>query len=123
MDWIRENRPQLWNESVKTLFPKDYVRHSLSSSVTPCTDRIDAAGTLLFDPRKNQWIEEYITDLGKSLDFFPETKSPYDSAGEISEEGARLTGLKAGIPIVVGSTDTAAEMLGSGAVMDGDNMV
>jgi len=123
MEWIKQNQPRLWAESARVLFPKDYVRNHLLSSAPPVTDHIDASGTLLFDPRANQWIEEYLADLEKTSDFMPEIRTPFEVAGEVSKEASKLCGLKAGTPVIVGSTDTVAEMLGSGAVMDNDRVV
>ena len=123
MEWIRQNQPKLWAQAAKVLFPKDYVRNHLLSSAAPVTDHIDAAGTLLFDPRNSQWIEQYISDLGKTPKFLPEIKSPFEVAGEVTRKASGLCGLKAGTPVIVGSTDTVAEMLGSGAVNGNDRSV
>ena len=115
LHWVKENEPDIW-ASVKTiLFPKDYVRQRLTGNPTLVTDYIEATGTLFFDPVQREWIGDFIQDLGNS-DLFPDIGSPFDIAGEVSVSGAEDTGLASGTPVLVGTTDTAAENLAVGAI-------
>lgn len=119
--WIRENEPTLWRKVARILFPKDFVRYQISSSFV--SDPIDPVGTLLFDPLFCNWIPEFIKSLGLPESCFPEIRPITQVVGEVSSAAALVTGLRAGTPIVTGTTDTAAEVFGVGALRAGQAVV
>jgi len=119
--WIKRNEPKNWERIDRILFQKDYVRNCIASSFV--TDHIDAAGTLLFDPRREVWISDFIDDLGLNGSVFPTISKPTDIVGKINRFGAELTGLNEGTPVIAGTTDTAAEVLGAGSLMPGQGTV
>lgn len=114
--WLRQHEPDVWQRMATILFPKDYVRHRLAPSLL--TDTIDPAGTLLYDPRVNEWIEPFIRDLGLPLSALPAIQPATEVAGHVCRRGASDTGLRQGTPVLTGTTDTAAELVGSGALKD-----
>lgn len=119
--WIKRNEPKHWEQVDKILFQKDYVRHCIASSFV--SDHIDAAGTLLFDPRQEEWITDYIEDLELDTSVFPPITNSTEIVGKINRFGAELTGLREGTPVVAGTTDTAAEVLGVGSLVPGQGTV
>lgn len=121
MLWVRENRPEVWNATRRILFQKDYVRHRLAPS--PLTDVIDAGGTLLFDPVREEWIDAFCEDLEVDSAWLPEAVDSLDIVAEVGPQGAADTGLAVGTPVITGTTDTVAEMLGSGGVRTGSAIV
>jgi len=119
--WIRDNTPDVWNQTRRILFQKDYVRNRLAPAFV--TDTIDAGGSLLFDPIRNQWIAEFCAHLQIDPAGLPPAVRPLDLVSEVSRSGAEDTGLLAGTPVIAGTTDTVAEVLGSGALRSGDACV
>jgi xylulokinase len=119
--WIRENEPELWSRIDGIMFPKDYVRHCITPS--PVSDTIDPAGTLLFDPVEKKWIEPFLGQLGLREEVFPKIMTPMQIAGHVTHAAAAQSGLAPGTPVLVGTTDTAAEVYGSGAVRVGQAIV
>lgn len=119
--WTRLHRPGLWKSVRRIVFQKDYCRHRLAPS--PVTDTIDAGGTLLFDPQRAEWIRPFCEDLELDPAWLPEVVEPFQVVGRVSASGAADTGLEAGTPVICGTTDTAAEMLGSGALRPGAGIV
>ena len=119
--WIREHRPEVWRKTKRILFQKDYVRHRIAPAYV--TDVIDAGGTLFFDPVKETWIEPFCEDLQLDNSWLPEVVSPMDVVTKVSPQGAVDTGLAVGTPVITGTTDTVAEVLGSGAVRPGEAVV
>ena len=115
--WVRDNLPEVWRRTKRLLFQKDYVRHRLA----PCfiTDTIDAEGTLLFDPIGERWIPEFCADLGVDPAWLPPIAKPHETVAFVSRQGASDTGLREGTPVIAGTTDTVAEVLGAGAVRTG----
>ncbi|MGQ9494025.1 MAG: xylulokinase [Anaerolineae bacterium] len=119
--WIRENWPEVWCSTRRILFQKDYVRHRLAPAAV--TDVIDAGGTLLFDPQQEEWIEPFCADLGLPSSHLPEVVNSLDIVSVVSPQGAADSGLLAGTPVIAGTTDTVAEMLGCGSVRPGAAIV
>ncbi len=119
--WVQEHQPAVWKRIRRILFPKDYVRHRLAPS--PVTDVIDAGGTLLFNPRTEAWIPEFCADLGLDPDWLPEAVPSAAVVAQVSAQGAADTGLAAGTPVIAGTTDTVAEVLGSGGIRPGSAIV
>lgn len=119
--WVREHEPDTWRRVERVLFQKDYVRNRLAPSEV--TDTIDAAGSLLFDPVSGEWIGEFVADLGLPDGVLPRAVGPTDVVSALSPAAAARMGLKAGTPVVAGTTDTAAEVLGAGAVRPGQATV
>jgi xylulokinase len=119
--WIRQNDRERWGLTRRLLFQKDYVRHRLAPGYL--TDTIDAAGTLLYDPSANQWIPEFCSDLGVDPSALPRLSAPMDVVSQVSSRGAADTGLREGTPVIAGTTDTVAEVFGSGLLRPGQGMV
>jgi len=119
--WVEKNEPGIWASVDHILFQKDYIRHQIAPS--PVTDLIDVEGTLLFDPIKNDWIPEFFNSLGLRSTVLPEICRPTETVGVIDAKGADLTGLRVGTPVVAGTTDTAAEVFGAGALKPGQGTV
>lgn len=119
--WVRQHRPEVWKAARRILFQKDYVRHRLATA--PVTDTIDASGSLLFDPREQKWIEAFCRDLGLEPEQLPYAAAPMEVVSGVSHQGAADTGLAEGTPVIAGATDTAAEVLGAGALRPGSAVV
>lgn len=123
LQWVRDHEPEVWDRVASLIFPKDYVRWRLVGGDPGITDEIDAGGTLLFDPVQRTWIDPFVADLGLDRAALPRVVDPLEMVGRVSVQGAADTGLAAGTRVVAGTTDTAAEMLGMGAVAPGQAML
>lgn len=121
LEWIKRKEPEVWSATRKILFQKDYVRDCLAPS--PVTDLIDVEGTLLFDPVANEWVDEFVADLGLSKSVLPEVVKPTEIVSCINEQGQHITGLPVGTPVIAGTTDTVAETFGAGALQPGQGTV
>lgn len=115
--WVQKHEPEIWARVRTILLPKDYVRWRLSSS--RATDVSDASGTLLFDVAHRQWSRAMLDASQVNPELLPPVFESPEIAGRVSEEGARATGLRAGIPIVAGAGDQAAGAVGMGIVRPG----
>lgn len=124
--WVRENEPELWPRIAALQFPKDYVRQRLGQGRDEgrgLTDTIDPVGTLLYDPWRNEWIADFVRDLGLPQSALPIPRRPLEFVDQVGRQGAVDSGLAAGTPIIAGATDTAAEVLGAGALRPGQAVV
>jgi len=115
--WVRRHEPQIWARVRSLMLPKDYVRFRLTGS--RAIDVADASGTLMFDVVQRRWSRPMleVSQLDESL--LPKVFESQEVSGRLTEEGARLSGLRPGIPVVAGAGDQAAGAVGMGIVKPG----
>ena len=121
MMWLKANEPEILKKTEHVLFVKDYVRYLLTGEAA--TDRIEAQGTLFFDMAKGEWDDDLVLMSGLRPDSLPRIIEPTDLAGRVTAEAAAFTGLPEGTPVVCGSSDSAVEDYGAGAVEPGDLII
>lgn len=115
--WVRENEPEIYARVAHFLLPKDYVRYRLTGEMV--CDVSDASGTSVFDVGRRTWSDEMLSALGIPREWVPDvTESPVVSA-HVTAEGAKLTGLLEGTPVVSGAGDNAAAAVGTGIIRPG----
>ena len=115
--WVKHNEPEIYAQIAQILLPKDYVRFKLTGGYA--MDKAGGAGTQLFDVRRRDWSDEIINALGIDANWLPKTFEGTAVTGFLSPSAAQATGLPAGIPVVGGGGDQAANAVGTGAVVDG----
>ena len=116
--WLKAHEPDVLARTEHVLFVKDYVRYLLTGEAA--TDRIEAQGTLFFDMKRQDWDEEFVRMAGLRPGQLPRLLEPTDLAGRLTPEAAAATGLPAGTPVACGTSDSAVEDYGAGAVEPGD---
>lgn len=116
--WLKSNRPDVFEKMRHIFFEKDYIRYFLTGVF--CTDYIEAQGSMLFDCRSMKWSDDLCGFAGIDISVLPHIVSPTDIIGSVTESAAGLTGLKAGTPVICGTTDTCMEVFASGATEKGD---
>ncbi len=121
LTWVRQARPDLWSRTRRVLLGKDYLVYAITGAA--CTDATDAAGTAFYDPIRGEWLESVLTGAGIAPSLLPEVRPSTDIAGALSGAIAQQCGLTAGTPVVVGATDTAAELVSLGDLGPGDGLV
>ena len=121
MMWLKANEPESLAKTEHVLFVKDYVRYLLTGEAA--TDRIEAQGTLFFDMAKGKWDDDLVQLAGLSPAKLPRLIAPTDLAGRVTAEASAFTGLPEGTPVVCGSSDSAVEDYGAGAVEPGDLII
>lgn len=115
--WVRQHEPEVYDQIAHVLLPKDYIRFKLSGEYA--ADLADGAGMLLVDVAHRRWSEEVLSALEIPATWMPRLVEGTAVTGVVSHEAAEETGLKAGIPIVGGGGDQAAQAVGVGAVEPG----
>jgi xylulokinase len=115
--WVKENEPDVYAKAKHVLLPKDYIRFKLTGDYA--MDKADGAGTVLFNLKSRDWSDEVLSILDIPHTWMPKTFEGTEFTGQITEEAASLTGLKAGTPVAAGGGDQAAQAVGVGAVEPG----
>jgi xylulokinase len=115
--WVKQNEPDVFAKARHVLLPKDYIRYRLTGEYA--MDKADGAGTVLFDLQRRDWSEEILGALDIPGDWMARTFEGPEFTGQVTQEAASLTGLKAGTPVAAGGGDQAAQAVGVGAVQPG----
>ncbi len=110
----REN-PTLRGALRRLLPVKDYLRWRLTGDAA--TDGYEASGTGLFDPDSKTWDSPALAELGFGTEILPSVLSPLAIGGHVSASAAQETGLRQGTPVIVGSGDWLATLVGTGAAL------
>ena len=116
--WLKKRERELFSKIRYIFFEKDYIRYFLTGVY--CTDYIEAEGSMLFDCSRMKWDEKLCSLCGVDISMLPPVKKPTDIIGEVSDEAAAITGLKAGTPVICGTTDTVMEIFASGSIECGN---
>lgn len=115
--WVQENQPDVWKKVRHILIAKDYIKYKLTGQMV--TDYADASGTLLFDVVHEKWSQAMFDLMSIPRELFPEVLPSDVIIGKITDEASQVTGLKAGTPMVNGSSDNTASALGAGMTESG----
>ncbi len=115
--WVRNHEPETYAKCAHILLPKDYVRYMLTDDFA--TEVSDASGMQLLDVPNRCWSKEVLEKLDIEESLLAKVYESPEVTGSITEEAAKLTGLKAGTPVVGGAGDNAAAAVGTGVVRDG----
>ena len=140
MMWLKANEPEALKKTAHVLFVKDYIRWRLTGHAA--TDYIEAQGTLMCDLRglascsseagdsskaswskESYWSKELVELAGLTMSAMPEIIAPTDVVGGVTAAAAAATGLPSGLPVVCGTSDSAVEDYGAGAVEPGDLII
>ncbi|MCD6095987.1 MAG: FGGY-family carbohydrate kinase [Thermoprotei archaeon] len=118
--WIKFNEPDIWRRIYKIVTPKDYVIYRLTGEIV-----IDysSAGNYggIFNIHKRTWSDKMLDEMGIPRDYLPDRiVMAKDVVGEITEDGAKLTGLRKGTPVCAGGIDAPVSALSVGAIEDGE---
>jgi xylulokinase len=74
----------------------------------------------MFDPAHVRWSREIMEAVGLPLSLMPEVGGSSEVLGRVSPQGAALTGLTPGTPVVGGGADNACGAAGVGAITPGE---
>ena len=132
MMWLKANEPEALAKTAHVLFVKDYVRYLLTGEAA--TDYIEAQGTLMWampgtsgttgtSGTDGKWDAEFVALSGLKMSAMPKIIAPTDVAGHVTAAAAAETGLPEGMPVVCGTSDSAVEDYGAGAVEPGDLII
>jgi xylulokinase len=121
MMWLKAHEPEVLKRTKHVLFVKDYVRYQVCGAAA--TDYIEAQGTLFFDMRKMDWSDELVALSGLPREALPKLIKPTDGVGEVSAQAAAEMGVPAGTAVICGTSDSAVEDYGAGAIAPGDCIV
>ncbi|MEO7083251.1 MAG: xylulokinase, partial [Gemmatimonadaceae bacterium] len=119
--WLRNNEPEAFARLATVLLAKDFIRFRLTGALA--TEPSDASATLMYDTARLRWSTEILDAVGLSHTLVPDVGGSSEVLGRVTDAAARLTGLRAGTPVVGGGADNACGAAGVGAVAPGEAVV
>lgn len=116
--WLKENRPEIYQQIGSVLSAKDFVRFKLTNQLGQ--EIGDASGNNLINLRHKTYDQRLLDFFGipEAKAFLPPLRQYDEIAGNITEEVATRTGLVCGTPVVGGLFDIDACAIASGVVED-----
>lgn len=115
--WVRDNEPEIYANTYKTLNAKDYIVFKLTGHFY--TEPSDGNSNACFDLNTLQWSQQILEYAGISADKLPELKPSTFVAGGVTPAAAAATGLAAGTPVVLGGGDGLCANVGAGSISPG----
>ncbi len=112
--WLRENEPENFAQTKQVVLAKDYMVYKLTGVLA--TDPSDASSTNAFDQHTGRWSERLLEAAEIPLGLLPVIVSSTQVVGHITAEAAQLTGLKVGVPVVMGGGDGPCAATGAGII-------
>lgn len=117
--WYKRNEPEKFDRTERILDATGYVVYKLTGEYT-----IDNANASFFHPLYDlsdlAWDDDMFDEVGISRELLPEPQWASEIAGEVTDDAAEATGLEPGTPVVVGTGDSIASLVGVAAVDDRD---
>jgi len=121
LKWLSRHEPAIAPATGRLYVAQGWLRSRLTGSWE--MDRTDAVGTLLWDVAADRWSEELCALAGWDPRTLPPIVEPTAVVGTVTAAAAAQCGLKAGTPVVCGTSDTSIETFGAGSIRTGDGTV
>ena len=115
--WLRENEPDVHRRIRRVRPAKDWLRRQLDGS--DVTDVTDAWGLMLADAPGGGWSQDLCELAGIAEDRLPDIVGSTSLTGQVTVSAAQETGLRAGTPVICGTSDTNAETYSAGMTRPG----
>ena len=115
--WYRRRLPDVYKRARWVLQSNSFVALRLTGEASH--DLSQGYGLHCFDVRRRMWNTDILRELNVPEALLPELSPCHQVIGAVTAEAARLTGLKAGIPVVAGGLDAACGTLGAGVYRAG----
>ncbi len=116
-NWIRQNQPDVWENTDKYLMLSGFLISRLSGEFVDSTGSM--VGYIPFNYKKH----EYSKTSSINYKMFPVEREkqarlvyPSEKIGNITPDASRQTGIPEGLPIIAAASDKACEVLGSGVI-------
>jgi sugar (pentulose or hexulose) kinase len=119
--WLAEHQPDSFAKVTRLVSLKDEIVRRFTGTV-----QLDAAHlnySFLGNVRTGKPDADIVRALGLPERLLPEIKAPADIAGAVRGEAARATGLREGLPVIVGSSDGTSAVHAAGVYEPGASVL
>jgi len=116
--WLKEHKPELYQSTFRFLSVKDFVIFKCTKNAIISRDLANTSWLMDTNPEVLNWSKKLLNMLQIDEDKLPQIKKSTEIAGRLTEEAAKILGLKKDLPVIVGSGDISAAAIGSGAIAE-----
>ncbi|MDK2784551.1 MAG: hypothetical protein PWQ41_1303 [Bacillota bacterium] len=117
--WIKREEPESWEKTTKIGFLNTFLVRQLTGELAVDPTTASYSG-LLRVSLPYHWDDKLIALAKIPANLLPALRPPYARAGTVTKRAAEETGLPPGLPVAVGSADTAAASFTLGLKRHGD---
>ena len=119
--WLRRHRPELFAATDKFVMANGYVNYRLTGRLA--VDQSHLPLLLLADVATGDWSPEMLAAAGLTREMFPDIHPCLDVLDGVTREAASELGIPPGTPVLAGTVDTPAAVLGMGITVAGQAFV
>jgi xylulokinase len=117
LQWLKENRPDVWERADKFLCFEDLLQHRLG--IDPAISRSLAGRTMMFDVMERRWSDSILDTIGLSPKRLARPLASGSIAGKINSKIGNELGLAKNAYVVTAGHDQPCAALGSGVTKAG----
>ncbi|MEM1324857.1 MAG: FGGY family carbohydrate kinase [Bacteroidota bacterium] len=118
LKWVKDNEPDIYAKIHKMMLPGDYIAMRLTGDIRTTASGLSEG--ILWDFKENGVAKIVLEQYGISENLIPEIVDTFSNQGELSEAGAKATGLVAGIPVTYRAGDQPNNALALNALQPGE---
>ncbi len=107
--WVMREEPEVWNNTARIIFPKDYITYRLTGSLQ--TDHSDASGSSFYDLGRRAWSPDILDAFSIGVEKLPPIVASDAIVGTVTKRASTETGIPEGTPVVAGGSDAVTELL------------
>ena len=107
--WVMREEPEVWENTARIIFPKDYITYRLTGSLQ--TDHSDASGSSFYDLGRRAWSPEILDAFSIGVEKLPPIVASDAIVGTVTKRASTETGIPEGTPVVAGGSDAVTELL------------
>jgi sugar (pentulose or hexulose) kinase len=119
--WIKDNEPEIYKKTAQFLHCNGYMVHKLTGKFS--MDITQCGLSNLCDTATGEWSDELLEAARLDREKFPPIFECSHIVGTLLPGSAAETGLVPGIPVVAGSMDNPAAVLGLGVIGVGETYI
>ena len=119
--WIQRHDAEAWRRTERILLSKDFLAYQLARCRT--TDPATALSSLLYDANEESWSESLCALVDVTPDMLGEVFPATAVVGSLTGSAASMLRLRANIPVINGTLDSAAETFGAGVARSGEALL
>lgn len=103
LKWVKENRPDVYNQIHKIMLPGDYIAYRLTNEIGTSISGLSEG--VLWDFEKRSVAKTLVEHYGLENDFIAEILPTFGIQGKVTQEVANELGLPKGIPVAYRAGD------------------
>ncbi|RKN83259.1 xylulokinase [Ulvibacterium marinum] len=103
LKWVKDHEPEVYQKIYKFMLPGDYVAYKLSGEI--CSTISGLSEGIFWDFKNNDLADWLLEHYGIDKKMVPDIADTFSVQGKVSKEGAAMSGLAQGTPILYRAGD------------------